>query len=73
MCIAGYFPHVSFNVESTIYEDEEPSLHGMCYKLLVVRVQVVGRDCRTGVNNRNGREEGDVVVWCFPERKTTHY
>ena len=43
-------------------------------KMLVVRVRDMGHDCRAGVKDgKDGDEDDQVDVWCFPERKTTQH
>ena len=51
-------------------EDEGPGLHGMHQKLHVVRVRYMGHDSRAGVKDgKDGDEDDQVDVWCFPERR----
>ena len=43
----------------------------MACKLLVVWVGVIGHDCRAGVKEgKDGDEDDQMDVSCFPERKT---
>ena len=70
-CTWKKFRDTLLKVQNVVYEDGGPSLHGMHYKLLVVRVRFMGLEGRAGVKDgKDGDEDDQVDVWCFPERKT---